>query len=271
MKKVLLCFCGMLILIIIIFLIYFNFRPQSIPVLAYHDFDLAENINYKKKNMFVDSVDNFEKQMKYIYKNNYKTLSMEEFYCWKKRKCELPKKSVLITFDDGYKSIYEHVYPILKKYNLKGTSFIIGDTITEKAVSNGNYLSWEEIEEIQKDYSDLEFHSHTYGLHKKDGNIHYVKLKSNKELKKDTQKINSRLDTNYIAYPYGAHTDEYIKILKEQDYKLGFIYYAPFIRAKKEHNDFQVPRVTIDSTIQYWRFKFALKVGLPSKTNLLLK
>lgn len=114
-----------LISLIVLLTVHFECRPQSIPILAYHDFDYQ--INLKEDDEWTDSVENFESQMKYIHDNSYTTISMEEFYCWKKGKCTLPKKSVLITFDDGNKSIYNFVYPIMKKYGLKGTSFIIGD------------------------------------------------------------------------------------------------------------------------------------------------
>ena len=259
------------ILSIIIFVGYYLFRPQSIPVLAYHDFSKAEDIDpTDTKYAFVDNIENFEKQMKYIYNNGYKTLSMDEFYCWKTRKCKLPKKSVLITFDDGNVSIYKYVLPILKKYDLKGTSFIIGSrTLTDSADSG--YLTLNQIEQIKTEYPNLEFHSHTFDLHQTKNGQAVIKVSTIDELNVDIKNIEDILDTQYVAYPFGSYTEDYISALKENDYRLGFLYKAPFVRATQENDNFKVPRVTIDRRLQFWRFKLALKIGLPSKTNIIPK
>lgn len=268
--KLLILICIILIPIILISL-YYIFRPQSIPILAYHDFDYEKNIINNEESMFVDSIEKFEKQMKYIYEKGYKTLSMEEFYNWKKGKIKLPRKSVLITFDDGSKSIYELVYPIMKKYNLKGTSFIIGSYTSLELTNSSNYLSLSQIKEIQQNYPNFEFHSHTYGLHSKKDGKHLVTLTNENELLEDIEKMNNLINTEYNAYPFGHHTEQFISLLKKSNYKLGFIYYAPFIRATRKHDDFKIPRVTIDRNIQFWRFKMALLIGLPSRTNIIPK
>ena len=67
----------------------------------------------------------FKMQMKYLKNKGYKTLNCTELYLWRKGKIKLTKKSVLITFDDGYIGQEKYAMPILKKYNFKATAFII--------------------------------------------------------------------------------------------------------------------------------------------------
>lgn len=54
---------------------------------------------------------------------------------------ELPSKPILITFDDGYYSNYEYIYPILKKYNAKASIFVVTDRIG-KEINGIKYLGW---------------------------------------------------------------------------------------------------------------------------------
>src|SRR5690554_4400143 len=93
-----------ILIITIIFTIgissYYLLRPQSIPVLAYHDIKPYDKITREDRIAGLTiSLKYFKKQMKYIKEKGYQTLSMDEFYCLMKKECQLPKKSVLITFD----------------------------------------------------------------------------------------------------------------------------------------------------------------------------
>ncbi|MBC3846209.1 polysaccharide deacetylase family protein [Winogradskyella echinorum] len=68
------------------------------------------------------SLDHFENFCKYLVKHNYETVSLDQWFDSKKNTSA--KKQVVITFDDGYLDNWVYAYPILKKYNLKGTIFV---------------------------------------------------------------------------------------------------------------------------------------------------
>ena len=57
--------------------------------------------------------------MYYLFINNYKTISTEEFYKWYKGEIEYYGKTLMIVFDDGYYEDYYLAYPIIKRYNIK--------------------------------------------------------------------------------------------------------------------------------------------------------
>ena len=73
---------------------------NNIPILAYHDV-----VEDAKADTDID-VKEFDKQMKFLHKNNYKTLSLDEYYAWKKGK-KIKGKKILLTFDDGKESYYK--------------------------------------------------------------------------------------------------------------------------------------------------------------------
>lgn len=148
---------------------------MSVPVLMYHHI-------LSHDSFISSSVKNFEDQMRYLYENGWKTLTSDEFYQFKQGKLKVPKKSVLITFDDGWRDNFVYAYPILKKYNLKATLFIVTEWIekashsqeceyVEKKHSECKNLvstnprsvvcNWDELK-LMKDVFDIHSHTHTH-------------------------------------------------------------------------------------------------------------
>lgn len=104
---------------------YFRYK-DGLPILGYHHVVSDEEKQmYYKNNVYVMAVSDFEKQMKYLYENQFDTLTMDEVDEYYQGKKTLKKNSVVITFDDGMKSFHTLVKPILKKYHLQATCFVI--------------------------------------------------------------------------------------------------------------------------------------------------
>ena len=96
---------------------------QGIPVLNYHQ------INDQDHNALTLSNSEFEAQMKYLAKEGYTSITPDELADHLQYNKEVPEKSILSTFDDGYKDNYINAYPILQKYNLSATIFLISDFV----------------------------------------------------------------------------------------------------------------------------------------------
>ena len=112
---------------------------QSVPVLNYHQ------INDRDENALTVHTDQFEAQMKYLADNGFHTITPAEMFDAWENGTELPDKPVVLTFDDGYVDNYRNAYPILEKYHLKGTIFLISDYVS----TYQNYLTWAQVEEMQ--------------------------------------------------------------------------------------------------------------------------
>lgn len=97
---------------------------MSIPVLMYH------HVNELKDKFTIFPAD-FQAQMEYLARKNYQTLFLDELVNALKEGKE--KKRVALTFDDGYLDNWVYAYPILKKYNLKATIFIVTSRMREKS------------------------------------------------------------------------------------------------------------------------------------------
>ena len=94
-----------------------------LKILAYHQID-----DQPDNRWCVPAVE-FDAHLAYLARNGYYSLSIEEYADWLDGRFRLPKKSVLITFDDGYANNIRAALPLLERYNFRATIFIIADYI----------------------------------------------------------------------------------------------------------------------------------------------
>ena len=182
---------------------------QSIPVLMYH------SITDKENGLFKVNKNTFYEQMKYLKDNNYNTLSLDEVHKHLVNNMPFNDKSVVITFDDGYRDNYKNAYPILKKFNIKATIFVITDNIDK----NSYYMNSDELKEVSLCNVDIE--SHTTNHSKLDKLSHSERIKVLKDSKRCLSVLLNK-DIKYIAYPFGRYNDEVIKDVKEEGYAMSF-------------------------------------------------
>jgi peptidoglycan/xylan/chitin deacetylase (PgdA/CDA1 family) len=110
----------------------------------------------------------FEEQLVFLKENNYITLALEEFYDCIRGKRKIPEKAILLTIDDGRKSVWTCGFPLLKRYGFRATVFVIPGHTKEVSSEFGVWgeendkeiLSWQEIL-IMSDSGLIDFGSHT--------------------------------------------------------------------------------------------------------------
>jgi len=200
----------------------------SVPVLMYHHI-------LPQSSFITSSVDEFREQMSFLAHNGWTTLTSDEFYRYKKGEFTPPKKSVLITFDDGWRDNYIYAYPILKEFGLKATLFLITEWIEKASECKENFepmkhkdakkevsqhpakviLNWDEIETM-KDVFD--FHSHTY-THR-DNCFDTVTWKE--EFEKSRRMIQKRLgfDDLHLCWPRGIYDETLIKEAQKEGFEI---------------------------------------------------
>ena len=216
MKKILIIF----LIIIFILLCVFGYkqykyskRPDiKVPILLYHNFVTTVPDNDPDNFNYINTPESFEENIKTLLENGYKVISMKDLEDANKGKTILPDKPIIITLDDGYFSNYEYIYPILKKYNVKVSIFIVTDKIG-KEIDGIKYLSWDNCLEMQNS-GLVEIFSHS----KK--HVFYDKLPV-RELRDDVKEsyklIEEHLSKQVLkvfAYHFGAYSNETVRTLK---------------------------------------------------------
>jgi len=160
-------------------------------------------------------------QMKYLKENHYRVISMKMLLEHLKYKRALPKKSIVITFDDGYKSVYDTAFPLLKLYGFTASLFIYTDF-----VAGGSAMTWNQIRELKDAGFEIGSHtlSHTDLAVKKPKEFEKVYIKRvTSEIVRSKEILDKKLnqDTTLIAFPYGSSNQQVINICKKAGYKAG--------------------------------------------------
>lgn len=203
----------------------------KIPILLYHDFVTIVPESDPDNFSYINTPQSYEENIKVLLDNGYTFISFEELNDAINGKISLPEKTILVTFDDGYYSNYEYIFPILKKYNVKASIFIVTDKI-EKEIDGKKYLSWDQCAEMQNS-GLVEIFSHSKR------HVFYDKLPV-RRIRDDViesykiieEKLGSK-SLKVFAYPYGAYTKETVWTLKlngidMQVYDLGMNYFNNF-------------------------------------------
>ena len=183
------------------------------PVLMYHY--VVEDRALAKKDKRVVTVKALEKQMRFLKVNNYNVIPLEEFADLLKAKKKIPENTVVITFDDGHLDNYTNAYPILKKYNLPATMFVVVDYL-----SNPNFMTREQIREMS-DSGLITIGSHTLTEKYLPGINDKGLLK--REIFDSKERLESILDkpVNCFSYPIGGFNKEIRQMVIDAGYSLA--------------------------------------------------
>lgn len=202
-------------------------EPVELPILMYHSISSGNSLRVPKSE--------FAAHMKWLKDNDYVTLSPEEVYRVFTTNSMPSKKSVLITFDDGYTDNYTKAFPILKQYELKATIFMI-----EQSIGRPNHLTDEQMDEMMAHGISIESHT-----------IHHLELnrlskqQQEEELKGSKTFFDQRFSqrTRMVSYPVGRYNEETLKLAKEAGYQMA-VTTEPG-HAKKEQGIMSLHRVRI--------------------------
>jgi peptidoglycan/xylan/chitin deacetylase (PgdA/CDA1 family) len=215
----------------------------------------------KLKGLRVDTK-TFEKQIAYLAKNKYKSYTLAEMI---EQKDKLEKKSVVITFDDGYRDNLTNALPILKKYNFKATIFLIINRFdndwslyrkTKNAgiVNHIEKLTDDDVNELLKS-NLIEIGAHTIN-HKNFSSI--TKEEKLEEIIKSKDEIEKtfNIKCKTFSYPFGIYDKGDEKLVE----KAGFIgAVTTEVRRVNLNNDslFLLPRINIKN--EYLKFIYKMR------------
>lgn len=163
---------------------------------------------------FATSINSFKRQIGFLMKH-YKIKPISKLLSGN-------TAGVSITFDDGYKDVYENALPILKKHKLSATMFILGDTkyANRRELDNNlPLLSLDEVKKLKRFGWTIGYHSKTHAnLDKIDDKKLYEEIVAGKiKLEK-----NIGFGVKYFAYPKGYYSDRVIKFIKQAKFSGAF-------------------------------------------------
>jgi peptidoglycan/xylan/chitin deacetylase (PgdA/CDA1 family) len=133
---------------------------MTVPIVTYHAVGDVPNVLWTRTK-------DFEEHLATFARHGLKTISLGQLADLLARRKPLPKDSFVITFDDGYESVYNDAWPLMKKYGFTATVFLITDFMGKDnhwpgqppAVPKANLLTWQHVAELAKD--GWEFGPHT--------------------------------------------------------------------------------------------------------------
>ena len=216
---------------------------QIVPVLTYHNFSPTES------NKMTVTQEMFEQQMRLLKEKGYRVIALDQFFDFLEFKTPLPPKSVVITIDDGWRSMYEIAFPILKKYGHHATLFICTDMITDVLMDTPKTLSWGLLREMAGQGIDLQCHTKShrnliFPENKESFKDYFENLEKELSACKETIKRKLNREVKYLAYPYGDTNPLVIEMAKKLGYRGAFT-------IKRGGNPFFVHNYRVNRSVVY--------------------
>lgn len=203
----------------------------KVPIVMYHQITKKDN----KQGTYTITFEQFKSDMIYIKNNGYTTVTITDLINFVNGEKQLPQKPIVITFDDGFETVYEYVYPLLKSMDMCAVASIVGEYTTFFTQNPDHniqysYMDWNQIKELTKS-KVIEIQNHSYDLHKNNEKRHGISKNNsenvasyNKEVGNDILKMQNIMKEktgytpNTLTFPFGAYKKETILLAKN----LGF-------------------------------------------------
>lgn len=222
------------LLLITCFSLSLPLSSNAAVVLLYHH---VSNTTPKSTSI---SPDAFEAQMDYLEKNQFKVVPLATLVEKLREGESLPDKTVAISFDDSYASVYDSAFPRLKKRGWPFTFFVNTDSVGTSKL----FVSWDQLREMAKQGVTIANHTstHTHLPRKESGeSLADYRQRIRADIENAQKKIAKEIGSApmMLAYPFGEYDVEVQRIAK----KLGYIAFGQQSGVLYEHGDLQaVPR-----------------------------
>lgn len=215
-----------------------NNKATYIPVLMYHSFDenpTLPGINTKPEL--------FKEHLTLLKRNGWTTITSDQLVMFQQGDIDLPEKSFMITIDDGYESVYNSAFPILKEFNMNAMLFVITSNIESGERFKVRMCNWKQIKGMS-DSGYIEIGNHTHDLHwRGNGNAKgyeamitnitkqgkEISITARENIIVDDLTLAHKLITDNIgrepktfAYPYGSFDEVSERAVKKAGYNISY-------------------------------------------------
>ena len=244
---------------------------RPVPVLMYH------HVNPHEGDMVTVTPATFEQQMKYLNEAGYKTLTLDELLSYIKGDMVLQQKAVAVTFDDGWLDNYIYAFPILQKYNIHASIFIVTDIIERASRDGGKppavvpthreskllmqqgeghlvFLNWDIAREMAQS-GLVDFYSHA----KTHASCDFLsEPELSEELQTSKRVIEERLKKScpFLCWPFGRYTTFAITVAKKVGYRATFTTNHGIVTAGSD--PFAIRRIVVKDNVRWFRSRMRI-------------
>jgi peptidoglycan/xylan/chitin deacetylase (PgdA/CDA1 family) len=237
-------------------------RARALPVLMYHHVSTSPG-------MITVTPGHFAEQMAYLASAGYRTVGAGELAAFMRGE-DLPEKSLVITFDDGYLDNWVHAHPVLQRHGFKAICFLVsswpgagavranastaqaealpalldhhaGERAIEDGRADDTILRWSEIDAMRA-AGTFEFHSHTHS-HVRWDQVADSRSQKRERLHEDLSAARATLAerlgevSDHLCWPQGYYDDDYREVARAAGFKHFYTCHAGTNTRKRALSD----------------------------------
>ncbi|MEA3345686.1 MAG: polysaccharide deacetylase family protein [Chloroflexota bacterium] len=212
-------------------------RTARVPILMYHHIaSPPPDADAVRRDLSLPP-EAFERQLQYLVEQGYTSITLSDLIHHLARGAPLPPEPIILTFDDGYRDVYTEAFPLLRRYGMTSTFFLITSFIDQ---GERDYLSWAQVKEMHR--AGMEFGSHTYTHPDLRGKpIEYLvwQILGSKEA------IEQRIQepVRFFSYPSGRYNRQTVEILRSAHF-WGAVSTQQGVEQSSEH-PFELQRIRV--------------------------
>lgn len=185
---------------------YYTYLEQGLPILMYHNVYAPEEEPENLHNNYISTTD-LEAHLQFLKEEAYYFPTWKEVRDYVDMKIDLPEKSIVLCFDDASNGFIEHGIPLLEKYQVPATSFVIASKKGERMAK------------LAKELQYVKLQSHSYDMHRDGGNIGhggvFTALSYEDGLADLKQSVEILGNGDAFAYPFGDYTYQCREIVED--------------------------------------------------------
>jgi peptidoglycan/xylan/chitin deacetylase (PgdA/CDA1 family) len=185
------------------------------------------NIAPEREGRLTIAASTFEEQMRHLKAEGYHAVQLDAFLAFLHQRRQLPRKSVVIAFDDGHKGFVEYALPVLKQLGFPAVLFVVTDQIGHRV--NPSFLTWDELRDLVAAGVEVYAHSKTHHDLRRAAGEAEARYARRMQLElglpldllhKELPGRDTRLEG--VAYPFGEWDDRLLESVRQYGYVAGF-------------------------------------------------
>jgi peptidoglycan/xylan/chitin deacetylase (PgdA/CDA1 family) len=202
-------------------------RTLTVPILMYHRVGRLPLVNDRYPELTVQpSV--FAAQMRWLFRQGFHAISEQELFDGLEWGTPLPRRPVLLTFDDGYRDVLWNAEPVLHRLHMPATAFVITDRISGHDPS---FLTWNTLRDLERDGFTIGSHTvHHRNLTMLSPAEAWLELTQSRE----TLQRHLGVPVDWFSYPVGAEDSTVVQLVRRAGYLLAVTEQPGFVQSARE-------------------------------------